>query len=267
MKISSKLIAFSLAAFAPISASASIPVFQGNQGKTITLEKFEPKSIYGQWTLSSGNGLGGKWKDATFFTIDYANLDFFKRQIEVMTNEGAAQMDIEIMWKNKETIEQTLTYYAYDDYAIHNDNPKIQLPRIIHAFRRNPDLFENFKDTHDQRSVLLKGYNSLGGTILSEPYVPYNFEGKTVRRYNAQSAFDNALAKLKNEKPNFDFFNSVDIHFIRHDVIYGLDIVDDETIIIYEISNDLSYAVLKRVPDNKLYEVKGYRQILDEIKG
>ncbi len=265
MKTFSKLIALSLAALASFQASASISTFQENQGKVVSLENFEPKSIYGQWTLSSGQGFSSKWMDSTFYTIDFANLDYFKEEALTMGKKGASQMDIQLMWGNKESIEQSLTYYAQDDYAVEND-PKMRNYRIVHAFRRNPDIFENFKDTHDQRSILIKGYNSMGGAILSEPYVPYNFNGNAVRRNDAQADFQSVLDKLKKEKPNFDFFKSVDLHFIHEDVIYGLDIVDDETIIIYQFLSDLNAVVLKKVPADKLYDVKGYRQILNELQ-
>jgi len=126
---------------------------------------------------------------------------------------------------------------------------------------------ESFYEKHDKKGIVIKGYNNLGGIILSKPYIPYDFNGQIKRRNagNTQSNLNEIISKLEEEQPNFDFLNSVDVHFITYDAIYGLDIVDNDTIIFYNLDNRLDFVVFERIPSDKQFEVKTYNKILEEL--
>ncbi|PJC87372.1 hypothetical protein CSW98_05600 [Vibrio sp. HA2012] len=266
MKLYNKITTVAVTALISFSSYAAIPTFEGNQGIRVNIADFNPESLYGQWNLSSGKGFSANWFKSEFFTISYANMNYFRQTALKMAEQNASRVDTQMMWDNESKIDDSLGWYAKDVYGTAEEHSGLRDHEITRKIIRNNRAYINdFIKLHDQRSFLINGYSSLGGAILSQPYVLYKFHPERKRRHDAQPQFEKILDNLAKNKPNFDLFNSVDLHLIVTDVLYGLDIVDNDTIIIYEFtdSNNVEPVVLKRIPKNEEHEVKGYKEILN----
>lgn len=252
------------------TSSFAVDMFDSNQG--VQPEQFTPESIYGQWEKVEGTGVDYRYDEAKFFVFDYADNKVFKSEFKRLARTSITEASInkKMDRKMKSSLEfQYLEYYNLNNYTkdeILNGQTKQDnrmRNEILDHFRDNPDAVH----ASSQNSFSIKGYSKINAMTFGEPLLLFTFDDKEIRRPKANMNMRRILSTLETKHDSFDYINDVDFHFLVGDNLYGLDIVDNDTVILYDFySNNANAMVLKRISESDEVEIKTYRQIIEEME-
>ena len=244
--------------------ASDVEVFKENQGEKV--EEFNSDLIAGQWVVETKNAdvTDGFQNNPEFLVITNGDLDPLKKKIDMLKASGDSNEQVyygNIYYDLKSVLEKLFLADEYNKKFDENGKDIYFTYGLGKEYRKIEDEYE--KANSADKTFYISFFNKDRVINNYDAFAIFNYTSIKNQYDSYKGSYQNIEDNMKSTFPDFDWKNEVDFILMnKGSNLYGLDYVDNNTIIFYNFQSQ-DAVVLKR-PDETIKPLT-YNQLFKSI--